>query len=230
MKNKNYHEDISVVIRTKNEERWIGHTIQSILDNLKKPEIIIIDNFSDDNTINIIKSFIADPLLNSNTNKNYTKIKIYQMKDYSPGKALNYGIKKCKFKNIMILSAHCVIKKINTTNLKKNLKKYVAIFGKQTPIWNGKKISKRYIWSHFVESKVINMYSKHENRYFFHNAAAFYSKKFILKNPFDENLFSKEDRYWANKIVKKGKKYLYDPEMTVDHHYTENGNTWKGIG
>ena len=48
--------------------------------------------------------------------------------------------------------------------------------------------------------------------------------------PFDENLAGKEDRYWVNKIIKKGYKFLYDPNIIVDHHYTENGNTWKGIG
>ena len=36
--------NISVVIRTRNEERWIGHTIQSLLDHLIQPEIIIVDN------------------------------------------------------------------------------------------------------------------------------------------------------------------------------------------
>ena len=37
-------DKFSVIIRTKNEENWIGHCIQSILDNLEKPEIIVIDN------------------------------------------------------------------------------------------------------------------------------------------------------------------------------------------
>ena len=29
----------SVIIRVKNEERWIGHAIQSVLDHVFKPEI-----------------------------------------------------------------------------------------------------------------------------------------------------------------------------------------------
>ena len=33
-------DKISVVIRTRNEERWIGHVIQSVIDHLDKPEII----------------------------------------------------------------------------------------------------------------------------------------------------------------------------------------------
>ena len=56
MKNKN-DENVSVIIRTKNEEQFIGHVVQSVVDNLKKPEIIIIDNFSEDATLDIIKLF-----------------------------------------------------------------------------------------------------------------------------------------------------------------------------
>tara|TARA_Y100000590_G_scaffold469048_1_gene654620 strand:+ start:3537 stop:4286 length:750 start_codon:yes stop_codon:yes gene_type:complete len=231
MKKKN-SQNTSVIIRTRNEERWIGHAIQSVLDNLKKPEIIIVDNFSNDETLNIVKSFIADPMLqNENKGKTkYTNIKIYQLKDYSPGKFLNFGIKKAKFNNVMVMSAHCILKKINIEQTIANLKKYVAVFGNQIPVWKGKKITKRYIWSHFSNVKTINMYSKMEKRYFFHNAAAFFNKSFMLKNRFDEYLHSKEDRYWANKIVKKRKKYLYDPEFCVEHQYTDAGNTWKGIG
>ena len=42
--------DFSVVIRAKNEERWIGYAIQSALDHLRKPEIVIVDNNSTDKT------------------------------------------------------------------------------------------------------------------------------------------------------------------------------------
>ena len=33
-------DPVSVIIRTKNEARWIGYAIQSVLNNLNKPEII----------------------------------------------------------------------------------------------------------------------------------------------------------------------------------------------
>ena len=74
------------------------------------------------------------------------------------------------------------------------------------------------------------MYSKYEKRFFLHNAIALYNKKYLVKNPFDENLTGKEDRYWAQEVIKNNKSYLYDPKLEADHHYTENGNTWKGIG
>ena len=224
--------DVYVIIRTKNEERWIGHTIQSVIDQLEKPEIIVIDNNSQDKTLDIVRHFIQEPKLSTtkNTNPNFTKIKILKVTDYTPGKSINYGVSKASNDYILIISAHCVLNKINMKKHKKDLNNHVAIFGNQIPKWNGKKISKRYIWSHFVNKEVVNMYSKLEDRFFFHNAIALYKKKILKKEIFNPNLLGKEDRYWANQVIKINKSILYDPKIEVDHHYTLNGNTWKGIG
>ena len=46
---------INFIIRTKNEERWVGHAIQSVLDRVYRPEILIIDNNSNDKTLKIVK-------------------------------------------------------------------------------------------------------------------------------------------------------------------------------
>lgn len=221
---------ISVIIRTRNEERWIGHAIQSMIDLLQKPEIIIVDNNSSDQTLDIVKYFAQAPDLEDEMKNQYTKIKIININNYSPGKALNIGVKHASYENILIVSAHCVLNKINVENHIKQLKKYVCVFGNQIPVFNGKKITKRYLWSNFTNTKVENMFSKQEKRYFLHNALAFYSKSILKKYPFNENLTGKEDRYWAKKIIKKRKKILYDPSLEVFHHYTKNGNTWKGIG
>ena len=160
-------ENLSVIIRNKNEERWIGHAIQSVIDLVDRPEIIVIDNNSTDNSLNIVKNFMQDPLLNKKNSRNYTKVKIINIKDYTPGKSINLGVKNSKKDYILIMSAHCVLKKINIDSLKKKIKKYCGIFGNQNPIWNGKKITKRYIWSHFIEKEKENMFSNLENRYFF---------------------------------------------------------------
>ena len=127
------------------------------------------------------------------------------------------------------MSAHCIIRKFNENSLIKNLEKNSCVFGNQIPIWYGKKISKRYLWSHFSNEKKQNMYSELEKRYFLHNAFAIYKKTTLKKFPFDENLTSKEDRYWANKMIKKKQNFLYDPELIAEHQYTLHGNAWKGI-
>ncbi len=60
---------ISVIIRCKNEERWIGHSIQSIIDFFDDDsEIIIVDNNSNDKSKHIISLF-------SNNKINNIKIK-----------------------------------------------------------------------------------------------------------------------------------------------------------
>jgi rhamnosyltransferase len=225
MKKKN---KISVIIRCKNEERWIGYSIQSILDNIKNPEIVVVDDNSNDNSIQIVKNFVHDPKLKIDSEK-YAKIKIINIKDYSPGKSINEGVKAATGNIIIIISAHCVIKKINLKKSINDLKKFIGIFGNQIPVYNGSRLKKRYVWSHFVDEPVVNMFSELENRFFFHNAISIFNRQDLLKHPFDEHLSGKEDRYWINHHIKNKKKSLYDPSIEVEHHYTVAGNTWKGL-
>tara|TARA_B100000989_G_scaffold54913_1_gene36924 strand:+ start:4487 stop:5170 length:684 start_codon:yes stop_codon:yes gene_type:complete len=222
---------VSVIIRSKNEEKFIGNCIQSILDNIFKPEIIVIDNNSQDKTLEIVRYFIQDPFLKNNKEKNYTKIKILKIDDYTPGKSLNLGVKECSNQNIMIISAHCELTNFDIKKHLTDLEKYSCIFGNQIPVFYGKKITKRYIWSNFGNKSIENYFSKHEDRYFIHNALCLYKKQILTKNPFDENLQGKEDRYWINKMMKKETtRFLYDPILEAKHNYTSDGNTWKGIG
>lgn len=74
------------------------------------------------------------------------------------------------------------------------------------------------------------MFSEIEHRYFLHNAFSFYNKQSLLSLPFNETLPGKEDRYWAIDLVNQDKTYLYLPDIEVNHFYTSNGATWKGIG
>ena len=111
------------------------------------------------------------------------------------------------------------------------MNKYAGIFGNQIPVYKGKKIQKRYIWSNFKnDGSKINLFSDIENRYFFHNAFSFFKRKILKKFPFEEELTGKEDRYWAKMIVDNKLNYLYEPDHVVEHYYTKNGNTWRGLG
>lgn len=212
-------DKISIIIRNKNEERWIGHSIQSCLDTFEKPEIIIVDNESSDASMQIVSEFC------------FSDIKTYQIKCYTPGRALNLGVSKANNDTILILSAHAEIQKmISLKKIQSYLKDNVAVFGKQTPVYRGRKISKRYVWTHFGDKFESNMWSDNENRHFLHNAFCFYRKNVLLENPFDEKYPAKEERYWAADMIEKGKTYMYIPTIECKHHWTPNGATWKGIG
>ena len=213
-------DNISVIIRNKNEKDYIGFAIQSVVDNFINPEIIIVDNNSTDESLDTVNLF-----------KPQKDIKIINISNYSPGASLNIGVEHCTNNTILILSAHSQITKtpdINTIN--SYLDKYVAVFGKQIPIYKGKKITPRYIWSHFGENEQVNMFSTIENRPFLHNAFCFYNKSVLEELPFNESYSSKEDRYWAIDVIKKGFNYLYTPQLEINHYWTPNGATWKGIG
>ena len=212
-------KDLTVIIRNRNESEYIGYAIQSVIDFFPNSKIILIDNNSTDDSLKIVSLF-----------QNRISIEVLNVSNYTPGLSLNNAIKKVKTEYILILSAHAQITKMNFDNVKELLKENVAVFGNQTPIYKGKKITKRYIWSHFGTKNIKNMFSEIEKRYFLHNAFCFYSTDFISNTPFDETLPGKEDRYWAIDIVKKGYSFIYDSSIEVNHFYTENGATWKGIG
>lgn len=220
---------ISVIIRCKDEERWIGHTIQSLLDFIHQPEIIIINDGSKDQSLEISAHFKRDTDLKLDKINSYTDLKVVEMTNYTPGKALNLGVKNSSNDYILIISAHCVIKKFDVDKVIENLNVYSAIFGKQNPIWNGKRVKRHYVWSHFGEKEVVNMYSDLEKTYFFHNAFSVFKKSDLEEYPFNEKIVGKEDRYWANDIIANKSKIFYDPNLEVDHHYTKNGNTWKVV-
>ena len=129
----------------------------------------------------------------------------------------------------MIISSHCKIINFDQKYSIDLLKNYSAIFFKQIPVWNGRRIKPKYIWSNFKDDKSENLYSDNENRYFFHNAFSMFKRKTLIKKPFNEDLISKEDRYWANEEINNGNKILYLPKNSVEHFYTEHGSTWKNL-
>ena len=211
---------VSVIIRNHNEREYIGFSIQSVLDFIPNAEIIVIDDHSTDDSLEVVRLF-----------NNRGNITLYTIDDYTPGKSLNYGATLASNETILVLSAHSQIVKMDLEYIQNKLKTHSAVFGNQVPIYRGKKISMRYIWSHFTTNgEVVNMHSEIEDRPFLHNAFCFYNKSDLIETPFDETLSGKEDRYWVADILLKGKSYLYTPKIEVNHYYTGNGATWKGLG
>ena len=94
---------VSVILRCRNEEKYIGFAIQSIYDFLGYAEIIFIDNESTDDSVRIVNSFEFMDI---------TKVKLSK-NDYTPGRAINLGLEHCTKDYVLIMSSHCHITKLN---------------------------------------------------------------------------------------------------------------------
>ena len=205
MKKYKADEKISIIIRTKNEERWIEPCLKKIYEqNYKNFEVIIVDNNSKDKTIQKAKLFPT---------------KIVKIKNFLPGKAINLGIKKSSGKIIVCLSAHCIPIENNWLNkLSINLKdkKVAGVYGRQKPLSYSSDFDKRDLLNIFGPEKKIQ-----KKDTFFHNANSAFRKEIWKKFPFDEKTKHIEDRIWGSQVIKQGFKIIYEPEAPVYH--------WHGI-
>lgn len=218
---------VSFVIRARDEEQFVGFAIQSVLDQFgPKTHIVIVDNESRDETLRNVSVFPP----------RFYNIEVVNIarNAYSPGRSLNMGIAKCKTPIVGILSAHCQIKDVNVPKLTSYFKDpfCFGIVGKQVPIYKGKKITPRYIWQNFChEIPQINLIENtEEKRCFFHNAFSFIKRNIWEETPFDEDLYGKEDRFWADKMTSQGYYFYLDPKFICHHFWTPNGATWINIG
>ena len=198
---------VSIIVRTKNEDFWIGKCLNEIFNQqYKNFEVILVDNNSKDKTLSIVK-------------KNFSKVKIvnYKSKIFLPGKALNLGIKKSKGHLIAMISGHCIPKNNNwLNNLVKNFKNsnVIACYGRQEPSDISEPNDVRDLTYLFGLDKKIQTKDP-----FFHNANSMIRKSTWKKNQFDEKIKHIEDRLWASTVLKKGKKIIYEPEASVIHFH-----------
>ena len=207
-KKKNKKNLTSIIIRTKNEEKWIDICLQKIFIQKKILfEVIIIDNCSSDKTVDKAKRY---------------PIKLFKIKKFYPGKAINLGVSKSKGKYIVCLSAHCIPESdLWLFNLVRDLKnkRIAAVYGKQRPLPYSSSFDKRDLYNTFGEDKRIQIKDT-----FFHNANSAFRKEVWEKNKFDEHTPHIEDRIWANSIINKNLKIIYEPKASVFHWHGINHN------
>ena len=71
---------ISIIIRTKNEERWIGSCLEAVFSQTRKDfEVILVDNVSTDKTVDKAANY---------------GVKVVTIEKFTPGAAINRGIER----------------------------------------------------------------------------------------------------------------------------------------
>ena len=204
---------VSIILRTKNEERWITKCLKKIFEqSYKNFEIIIVDNNSTDNTLKRAQK--------------YNIKSIIKIDKFYPGKAINLGISKSKGDLLVILSSHCIpvnnkwLSFLVSTILENE--KYAGVYGRQEPMVFTEDNDKRDMLLLFGLDKKIQIKDT-----FFHNANSIIRKKVWKKFPFNSKITNIEDRLWGEKVIKKGYKIVYEPLASVYHYHGVHQNNNK---
>ena len=196
---------VSIIIRTKNEERWISPCLRGVFNQTyKNIEVILVDNNSDDQTIRRAKEY---------------PVKIIEINDFLPGKAINEGIRASSGDIIVCLSGHCI--PVGTDWLSKlveglNDPLVAGVYGRQEPLSYTSDADKRDLITVFGLDKKIQI-----KDYFFHNANSAFRRDIWNKFPFDEEVTNVEDRVWGKQVIQSNYRLIYEPEASVYH--------WHGI-
>ena len=194
----------SIIVRTKNEEKWIGDCLDAI-SKQRYPnfEIILVDNLSTDKTVEKAMDF---------------GVKLVEIERFRPGLAINDGIRASKGDLLVCLSGHCIPSNDNwLENLLKPLldeELIAGVYGRQLPMNFSSALDKRDLAIVFgLDSRV----QKRDG--FFHNANSAFRRSDWEDLPFDEEATNIEDRLWGNIMVSKGRHLFYEPSAAVFHFH-----------
>src|SRR5262249_51690853 len=133
----------------------------------KDIEVIIVDNHSTDKTVEKAKRF---------------PVKVLEVDDYLPGKALNVGFKASSGVYIVCLSAHCVpVNDQWLSNLLNNFNdsKVAGVYGRQEPLSFTSDFDKRDLLITFGLDRRVQIKDS-----FFHNANSMIRRDVWEKIPF----------------------------------------------
>ena len=210
---------ISIIVRTKNEERWIGQCLRRVLNQtIKDIEIILVDSLSTDKTVDRAQQ-VCDA------------IKVVEIKHYRPGLALDEGIRVSRGEFLVCLSAHCL--PVNGNWLQNLLNNFndpsvAGVYGRQIPMNFSSPIDKRDLLVTFGLDKRIQ-----QRDTFFHNANSMIRRDVWESHPFDEEVSNIEDRVWAKRLIDVGYKLVYEPEAPVYHshgiHHNNNKERYSNV-
>jgi len=207
--------ETSILIRTKNEQKWLSVVLQKLKQQTYKNfDIIIVDSGSTDNTLNIAKR--------------YTKHILHiKQKNFSYPYALNIG---CEYahatKYLVMLSAHSV--PISNTWLQDGIDDFTndEIVGVYGNVWA---LPDATTWEKILFNKWIGQLEIKFNRkniiYKQKIGVLGFTNAIIRKDLWDKYHFDEsygaggEDGQWAGYYLEKGYKIIADSKFAVYHSH-----------
>jgi len=204
--------EISIIIRSKNEERFIGRALSAIFQqDIDLPcEVILIDSGSTDRTLEIGRRY---------------SVHLYEIdnREFTYGRALNYGASLARGQYLISLSAHCI--PTNTAWMGR-LVSYLrtdstiaATYGGQVPIKGLNPFEERSLMAVFKPDHKGVIGAP------FSNANCAIRKDIWERYPFDEKASFAEDFIWSQMLPKEHK-IKYVPEAAVYHTHPLHFKFW----
>jgi glycosyltransferase involved in cell wall biosynthesis len=199
-----------VVIRAKNEARFIGETLQAIFDSsaLEPRQVIVVDSGSTDGTQAIVESFP-------------TRLIQITPEDFTYGYALNLGVANVDADVVATLSAHSL--PANADWLRNLIKPFAqprvaGVYGRQLPRATATVLE-------LIGMRLTGVLSDSprllDRRPLFSNANGAFRRSLWLEHPFDERVGGAEDIAWVRTMQERGYLIAYEPTARVYHSHGE---------
>jgi rhamnosyltransferase len=201
--------NVSIIIRTKNEEKFIGNTLDVLFSQTYRDvEILIVDSGSTDKTLEIAKKY---PVI------------IYEIKpeDFTWGYSLNYGFQRAKGEYVVCLSAHSLplseewldilIAGFDGDNI-------AAVMCNTLPWPDCNPFDRRGLLKKF---NIPKQEIPEDPPFIFGNVSSAIRKSVWEKVHFDETLSYCEDEDWLRTVRKLNYRVMYEPGAKVYHSHNE---------
>ena len=201
---------VSVIIRTLNEQKFLTECLGAVLNQEygRKPEIIIVDSGSSDNTLEIAMKFGA-------------KILHINIEDFTYGRALNMGFSEATGDIGVILSAHCIPKGQHwLANITKRLSNGNAVYSYSRQIGSQSlsKYSEMKVFTKFFPRLDDTSYNKE----YCNNASSALLVSTWRKERFNEDLTGLEDLDLYRRLRKGDQNVCYCPTSVCVHIHEED--------
>lgn len=207
--------DISIVIRTLNEAKYLGECLDAIAaqdtgDLLV--EVVMVDSGSTDDTMELAEARGA-------------RLTHIQKSEFTFGRSLNQGCEFARGDILVFLSGHCVPVRSDW------LMRLVAPLRDGTAVYSyGRQIGRSGV-TKFSEHQLFAKYFPPEDRipqegFFCNNANSAILRKVWQAQPFDETITGLEDMALAKRLVAGGAKIAYVGSAPVEHLHEE---TWRKV-
>jgi len=215
--------DISIVILSKNEEKYILSTLEAVYgQNIdKRYEVILIDSGSKDSTLDIARDY---------------PVKIIKISagEFGHGKTRNFGTQITKGKFIVFLNADATpVDEYWLKNLIDNFQFDEKIVGVYSRLYPRKNCNLQRRWeilddNYYFDKRIkfidsfdeYNKLNTEDKRKLisFHTISCAIKKEFLFEYPFKDINFG-EDLEWGKRIIEDGYKIVYESGSGVYHSH-----------